>query len=77
MLIKRSIALSGHRTSIALEAEFWAVLDAIAMLRGQSTAKLIAAADAERDPASPLASALRVLALRKSAQVTAAVNLGG
>jgi predicted DNA-binding ribbon-helix-helix protein len=27
MLKKRSFSLSGHRTSVALEAEFWAVLD--------------------------------------------------
>jgi hypothetical protein len=29
-LVKRSVLLSGHATSVALEPEFWAVLDAIA-----------------------------------------------
>jgi len=29
-LVKRSVLLSGHATSVALEPEFWAVLDIIA-----------------------------------------------
>jgi predicted DNA-binding ribbon-helix-helix protein len=64
MLVKRSIALSGHRTSIALEPEFWAALDAIAAARQQSTVALIRLADESRDPEDALASALRILALR-------------
>ncbi len=64
MLVKRSIALSGHRTSIALEPEFWAALDAIAAANQQSTAALIRIADEGRNPEDALASALRVLALR-------------
>jgi len=63
-LVKRSFTIAGHRTSIALEPEFWAVLEAAAARRGQSLLRLVAAADAGRDdPALPLASALRVLAL--------------
>jgi predicted DNA-binding ribbon-helix-helix protein len=64
MLVKRSIALSGHRTSIALEPEFWAALDVLAAAQGQSTSALIRAADEDRNPETPLASVLRVLALR-------------
>ena len=64
MLVKRSIALSGHRTSIALEPEFWAALDAIAAANQQSTAALIRVADERRAPGEALASALRLLALR-------------
>jgi predicted DNA-binding ribbon-helix-helix protein len=66
MLIKRSFALAGHRTSVALEAEFWAVLDAIAASRAIKLAHLVAEADAARDPNTPLASVLRVLALQSS-----------
>ena len=62
-LIKRSLSLSGHRTSVALEPEFWAVLDAMAATRQQSFASLVASLDATRDPERPLASALRVAAL--------------
>lgn len=62
-LVKRSLSLSGHRTSVALEPEFWAVLDALAASRDQSLIALVAFEDAARDPARSLASALRVLAL--------------
>ncbi len=68
MLIKRSFSLNGHRTSVALEAEFWAVLGQIAQRRGVVLGALVSAIDAERDPARPLASSLRVLALMESAQ---------
>ena len=64
MLEKHSISLSGHRTSIALETEFWAVLREIAGREGLALAALIARVDGERGPEQPLASALRVFALR-------------
>lgn len=63
MLVKRSFSLAGHRTSVALEPEFWAALSAIAAARGQTLTALVAAADAARGDGRPLASALRVLAL--------------
>jgi len=55
--------LAGHRTSVALEQEFWAALARIAADRGCTLTSLIAAVDADRQPGQPLASALRVLAL--------------
>jgi len=67
MLIKRSFSLSGHRTSVALEAEFWIVLEHEAEGTGQSMAALVAEIDAARG-ISPLASALRVHALAASAR---------
>ncbi len=60
MLKKRSFSLAGHRTSVALEAEFWAVLDAC--VQDGSLAALVAQVDAQRG-ARPLASALRLHAL--------------
>ena len=62
-MIKRSFSLAGHRTSVALEQEFWAALTHIAAGRHQSMTALVAATDAERTAGRPLASALRVLAL--------------
>jgi predicted DNA-binding ribbon-helix-helix protein len=62
-LVKRSFSLSGHRTSVALEPEFWSVLTEDAARRHLSLAGLVAALDATRDPDRPLASALRVHAL--------------
>jgi predicted DNA-binding ribbon-helix-helix protein len=61
-LKKRSFTLSGHRTSIALEAEFWTVIDANAAREQISLAALVAKIDATRG-ARPLASALRLYAL--------------
>ena len=62
MLKKRSLSLAGHATSLALEPEFWAVLDRIAAADGVSLAELIGRIDEERG-ASLLASACRVRAL--------------
>jgi predicted DNA-binding ribbon-helix-helix protein len=62
-LVKRSFSLAGHRTSVALEEEFWAALVRLAQARGQSLSALVGAVDATRDPDRPLASALRVVAL--------------
>ena len=59
-LKKRSFSLSGHRTSVALEAEFWAVLDQAS--QSTSLAALVGQIDAMRGE-RPLASALRLHAL--------------
>ena len=61
-LRKRSVLLSGHATSIALEPEFWVVLDEMAKVRGLSLAALIVSIDRARAK-RPLASACRVAAL--------------
>jgi predicted DNA-binding ribbon-helix-helix protein len=61
-LRKRSVVLAGHATSVALEPEFWAVLDRIAARRSLSKAQLLADIDAGRGR-RPLASACRLLAL--------------
>jgi predicted DNA-binding ribbon-helix-helix protein len=63
-LAKRSFSLAGHRTSVALEDEFWAALTAIAAERGQPVSALVTAVDAQRADGRTLASALRVLALK-------------
>lgn len=61
-LKKRSFSLSRHRTSIALEPEFWAVLEANAAAAGMTLTALVGEVDAARGM-RPLASALRVHAL--------------
>ena len=68
-LVKRSFTLAGHRTSVALEQEFWLALDVVAARRGLGLARLVAAVDAGRGEAGapPLASALRLLALAEAA----------
>ena len=61
-LKKRSLLLSGHATSIALEPEFWAVLEARAQAEGVSLAALVTGIDDGRGD-RPLASACRLAAL--------------
>ena len=62
MLKKRSLSLAGHATSLALEPQFWAVLEAMAAEEAISLPALIARIDNERGR-SLLASACRVRAL--------------
>jgi predicted DNA-binding ribbon-helix-helix protein len=62
LLRKRSVNLAGHATSLALEPEFWAVLDAAAAREAISLAALIGRIDDGRGE-RPLASACRVFAL--------------
>jgi len=63
-LRKRSFQLAGHRTSVALEPEFWTVLEAAARQQGLSLAALVTRIDRAREAAvQPLASALRLHAL--------------
>ena len=61
-LRKRSMQLAGHATSLALEPEFWSVLEQMARAEGLSLAGLILRIDEARG-ARPLASACRVTAL--------------
>ena len=63
IFVKRSLSLKGHRTSLALEPEFWRVLDAIAEAENRSLASLIDVIDSSRAPDQPLSSAARVHAL--------------
>ena len=63
MLKKRSISLSGHSTSLALEPEFWAALEAMASAEGSTLTVVIGRIDRGRGP-DPLASACRLAALR-------------
>ena len=63
-LIKRSVTLKGHRTSVSLEQAFWDVLDREVARHGTvSFSQLILEVDLDRGEV-PLASALRVAALR-------------
>ena len=61
-VVKRSVAIAGHRTSVSLEAPFWAELHEIARQRGRSAQALIAEIDAGR-VGQNLSSAIRVFVL--------------
>ncbi|HEX4740462.1 MAG TPA: ribbon-helix-helix domain-containing protein [Caulobacteraceae bacterium] len=61
-LVKRSLLVAGHATSVALEPEFWTALEAMAARRAVPLSALVAEIDVGR-AGRPLASACRVAAL--------------
>ena len=65
MLRKKSFSIAGHRTSIALEPEFWAALESEARREAISLTALIARIDLQRGSHN-LASALRVHVLAET-----------
>ncbi|MEP3889873.1 MAG: ribbon-helix-helix domain-containing protein [Hellea sp.] len=65
-MIKRSLSIHGHRTSLALEAEFWRVIDEAVKQSGKSFAGFIRDLDDIRTASGTdqnLASYLRVWVL--------------
>jgi predicted DNA-binding ribbon-helix-helix protein len=58
-IVKRSVVLNGHKTSVSLENEFWQGLREIAERQGTSIAQLVAQIDGGRDTCN-LSSAIRV-----------------
>lgn len=57
-LIKRSVTIAGHRTSVSLEPVFWDALVAAAESEGRSVNALVAEIDEART--TNLSSAIRV-----------------
>jgi len=60
-IVKRSVRIAGHATSISLEAPFWAALQEIAQQRRVSVAALLTRIDLERR--GSLSSAARLFVL--------------
>jgi predicted DNA-binding ribbon-helix-helix protein len=60
-LVKHSVRIAGHATSVSLEAAFWTALREIAAQRGVSVAALLTAIDAGR--CGNLSSAVRLFVL--------------
>ncbi len=62
-LEKHSVVVSGHRTSVSVEAPFWDELTAIAARRGTSVNRLIGEIDRTRT--GNLSSAIRLFVLQE------------
>ncbi|MGH7094403.1 MAG: ribbon-helix-helix domain-containing protein [Stellaceae bacterium] len=60
-IVKRSVRIAGHATSVSLEAAFWQALGEIAQHRQVSVAALVATIDVERR--GGLSSAIRLFVL--------------
>jgi predicted DNA-binding ribbon-helix-helix protein len=61
-IVKRSIIIDGHKTSVSLEDAFWRSLREVAIARGSTLSNLVAAIDSERGY-SNLSSAIRLFVL--------------
>jgi predicted DNA-binding ribbon-helix-helix protein len=61
-VLKRSIIIAGHKTSISLEDEFWESFKEIASERGMTVTAMIGAIDDDRKHAN-LSSAIRLFVL--------------
>jgi len=61
-VVKRSIVVAGHKTSVSLEAGFWKALREIADARQMTMSDMVAAIDSERQHAN-LSSAIRLFVL--------------
>lgn len=48
-VVKRSVTIAGHRTSVSLEAPFWDALQAIARAERTTVTALVTAVDSRRD----------------------------
>ncbi len=61
---KRSVSLSGHKTSFSLEDEFWEELKLLAARDGRSVASILIELDKARDTETNLSSAIRLHVLK-------------
>jgi predicted DNA-binding ribbon-helix-helix protein len=70
-IVKRSIVIAGHKTSVSLEDQFWQCLREIADAQRVPVSKVVA--DIEADPArGNLSSAIRTFVLHKVRDAAAA-----
>ena len=64
-IVKRSVVIAGHKTSVSLEDAFWASVREIAKERGQTLSQLIGSIDSDRQYGGNgnLSSAVRLFVL--------------
>ena len=61
-VVKRSIVLAGHKTSVSLEGAFWEGLKEIAKTQRKTLSELVGSIDTQREQGN-LSSALRLFVL--------------
>ncbi|MES2030050.1 MAG: ribbon-helix-helix domain-containing protein [Pseudomonadota bacterium] len=61
-VVKRSIVVAGHKTSVSLEEAFWTALKEIAGIRRMTMSQLVGEIDKNRQQ-NNLSSAIRLYAL--------------
>jgi predicted DNA-binding ribbon-helix-helix protein len=78
LVIKRSIVVGGHKTSVSLEDDFWAALREIALRDRATLSGLVGSIDSQRQHGN-LSSAVRLFVLndyRQRIDVEASANPG-
>ena len=77
-IVKRSIVVNDHKTSVSLEDEFWSALKVIAGTLFMNLSHLVTAIDGQRDHGN-LSSAIRLFVLdfyrRRASDLETEVNL--
>ena len=63
LIIKKSVNISGHRTSISIEEQFWEVLKEISLYKKKSINSIILEVDRKRNINTNLSSAIRLFVL--------------
>ena len=61
--VKRSIVVSGHKTSVSLEEAFWSGMKEISGARSMTLSQLVSEIDANRNQGNNLSSAIRQFVL--------------
>ena len=61
-IVKRSVVVDGHKTSVSLEEAFWNGMKTVAAERGSTLSELVGEIDAERKQGN-LSSAIRLFVL--------------
>ncbi|HSI40669.1 MAG TPA: ribbon-helix-helix domain-containing protein [Xanthobacteraceae bacterium] len=61
-VVKRSIVIAGHKTSVSLEDQFWDALKEIAASRRSTLSEIVASIDTDRNQGN-LSSAIRLYVL--------------
>ena len=73
-VVKRSVVLAGHKTSVSLEDPFWEGLKEIAKAKRQSLSDLVSGIDTDRKHAN-LSSAIRLFVLNHYKAARSSVGL--
>jgi predicted DNA-binding ribbon-helix-helix protein len=71
-IVKRSVVIAGHQTSVSLEHAFWNALKQAAARRGVTINDLVTRIDSQRQ--GNLSSAIRVFLLEESLRGAAAAT---
>ena len=74
LVVKRSVVINGHKTSVSLEDEFWSGLKEIAKTQHASLSNMVSEIDKARQRGN-LSSAIRLFVLDRIRAPSASIHL--